>query len=60
MVKNPRASAGDVRDVSSIPGSGRSPEEAMATHTSVLAGESHGPRSLTGHSSGGHKESGMT
>ena len=25
MVKNPPASAGDVRDVSSIPGSGRSP-----------------------------------
>ena len=27
VVKNPPASAGDVRDVSSIPGSGRSPGE---------------------------------
>ena len=27
MVKNPPASVGDVRDMGSIPGSGRSPEE---------------------------------
>ena len=27
MVKNPPANAGDARDVSSIPGRGRSPEE---------------------------------
>ena len=27
MVKNPPANAGDARDVSSIPGQGRSPEE---------------------------------
>ena len=27
LVKNPPASAGDVRDVGSVPGSGRSPEE---------------------------------
>ena len=37
MVKNPPANAGEVRDVSSIPGSGGSPEEGMATHSSVLA-----------------------
>ena len=37
MVKNPPANAGDVRDVGSIPGSGRSPEEGMATHSSILA-----------------------
>ena len=37
MAKNPPASAGDVRDVGSIPGSGRSLEEGMATHTSILA-----------------------
>ena len=34
MVKNPPANAGDV---SLIPGSGRSPGEEMATHSSILA-----------------------
>ena len=33
-VKNPPANAGDV---GSIPGSGRSPAEEMATHSSILA-----------------------
>ena len=43
MVKNPPANAGYVRDVGSIPGSGRSLgqedplEKDMATHSSVLA-----------------------
>ena len=37
MVKNPPANAGDIRDTSSIPGSGRSLEEGMATHSSILA-----------------------
>ena len=37
MVKNSPASAGDVRDASLIPGSGRSPEEGMATHSRILA-----------------------
>ena len=37
MVKNVPASAGDVRDVNSIPGSGHSLEEDTATHSSVLA-----------------------
>ena len=37
MVKNPPASAGDIRDMSSIPGWGRSLEEGMATHPSILA-----------------------
>ena len=36
VVKNPPASAGDKRDMSSIPGLGRSPEEGMATHSSIL------------------------
>ena len=36
-VKNPAASAGDIRDVGSISGSGRSPGEAHATHSSILA-----------------------
>ena len=37
MVKNPPAKAGDVRDAGLIPGSGRSPEEEMAPHSSILA-----------------------
>ena len=37
VVKNPLANAGDIRDVGSIPGSGRSPGEGMATHSSTLA-----------------------
>ena len=39
MVKNLSASAGDIRDVGSIPGSGRSLEEGMATDSSILARE---------------------
>ena len=35
--KEPPANAGDVRDSVSIPGSGRSPGEDMATHSSILA-----------------------
>ena len=37
VVKNPPADAGDPRDESFIPGSGRSLEEGMATHASILA-----------------------
>ena len=37
MVKNPLPNGGDVRDLGSIPGSGRSPGGAMATHFSILA-----------------------
>ena len=36
MVKNLPANAEDVRDVSLIPGSGRAPEEGMATYFSIL------------------------
>ena len=39
VVKNLPANAGDARDVGSIPGSGRSLEEEMATHSSILAWE---------------------
>ena len=38
-VKNPSASAGDTGDVGSIPGSGRSPGEGNAAHSSILAQE---------------------
>ena len=37
MVKKPPVSTGDLRDMCSIPGSGRSPGEGRATHSSVLA-----------------------
>ena len=37
VVKNLPANAGDVRDAGSVPGSGTSLEEGMATHSSVLA-----------------------
>ena len=36
MVTNPPANAGDIRDKSLIPGLGRSLEEGMATHSSIL------------------------
>ena len=35
-------------------------EEEMATHSSVLAGESHGRRSLAGYSPWGHKQEDTT
>ena len=53
MVKDPPASAGDVRDMGLIPKSGRSPVEEMATHSTILAG-------LAGYSPWGPKESDMT
>ena len=37
LVKNSPPSAGDARNTGSIPGSGSSPGEGKATHTSILA-----------------------
>ena len=37
VVKNPPANAGDAGEVGSIPGSRKSPEGEMATHSSILA-----------------------
>ena len=37
VVKNLLASAGDIREAGSIPGSGRSPGREMATHSSIFA-----------------------
>ena len=37
VVKNPPATAGDIREAGLIPGSGRSLEEGVATHSSILA-----------------------
>ena len=39
VVKNPSASTGDIRDVSSVPQSGRFPAGGHATHSSILAWE---------------------
>ena len=36
VVKNPPANAGDIRNLGSIPGLGRSLEKGMATHSSIL------------------------
>ena len=55
MVKNLPASAGDIRDVGSIPGSEDPLEEEMATPSSILAGASQGQRSLAGYSPQGAK-----
>ena len=35
-------------------------EKDVAIHSSILAGESHGQRSLVGYSARGHKESDLT
>ena len=60
-VKNPPASAGDVRDTGSIPGLGRFPPRRALQPTPVfLPGKSHGQRSLVDYSPCGHKESDMT
>ena len=60
MVKNLPANAEDIRDVGSIPGSGRSLEGVRKPTPVFLPGESHGQRSLVGCSPWGHTESDMT
>ena len=60
VLKNPYANAGDIRDMGSIPGWGRSPGGGHATHSSILAGESYGQRSLVGYSLRGCKELDMS
>ena len=37
MVKNPPLNAGDIKDAGSLPGSGISLEEGIATYSSILA-----------------------
>ena len=61
MVKNLPTNAGDARDAASIPGLGRSPEEEMATHSSILGQRKfHEQRRLMGYSSWNHKGSDTT
>ena len=47
---------GDIGHMHSIPGLGRSPEKEMAAHSSILAWEIHGQRSLVGYGSWVAKE----
>ena len=54
--KNPPANAGDVTDLGSIPGCGRSPGGGRGNPSPVfLLGESHGQRSPVGYSPRGHR-----
>ena len=60
-IKNSLANAGDIRDVGSIPGLGRSPGEGHGNQLQYSCLENpHGQRSLVGYSPWGHKESDMT
>ena len=61
MVKNPPARAGELRDVVSIPGLGRSPGGGHGNPLQYSCLEnSHGQRSLAGYSPWGRKESDTT
>ena len=60
-VKNLPANAGDIIDVSSIPGLGRFPwRNTWQPIPEFLPGESYTERILTGYSPWGHKELDMT
>ena len=61
VVKNPPANAGDVRDVGSIPGSGRSPGGGHGNPLQCSCPENpHGQRSLVVYGPWGRRESDMT
>ena len=60
VIKNPLANPGATGHVGFIPGLGRSPGEETATHASILAGYSHGQRSLESYRPWGPKESDTT
>ena len=61
VVKNPAVNAGDLRDVGSISGLGRSPGGGAWQPTVVsLPEESHGQKNLVGYGSQGHKKSNTT
>ena len=62
MAKSPPASAGDARDVGSIPRSGRSPgeENGNPLQYSCLGNPMDRERSLVGYSPWGHKALDMT
>ena len=57
VVKDPPANAGDIRDVGSIPESGRSPGGGHGNPLQYSCLKNpHGQRSLVGYSAGGCKE----
>ena len=60
VVKKPSANAGDAGDVDLIPGSERSTEKKMATHSSILACKIPWTDEPGGLQSTGQKESGKT
>ena len=69
MVKNLPANTGDARDVSSVPGLGRSPGGGHGTSVGMVPilmaqvlypGKPHGQRSLEGYSPWGCRELDMT
>ena len=60
VVKNLPAKAGDIRDLGSIPGSGRPPGEGNGNPLQYSCLESHGQKSLVGYSSRDRKESHTT
>ena len=61
VVKNPPANAGDLRDVGSISGLGRSSGGRNGKPTPVFwPGKSHGQRSLVGYNLWSHNESDLT
>ena len=61
VVKNPPASARDLRDAGLIPGSGRSPREGNGNPPQYSCLENpHGQRRLAGYRPWGRKESNMT
>ena len=61
VVKNPPANTGDIRDVGSIPGLGKSPGGGHGNPLQYSClGNPYGQRSLAGYSSWGCKELDMT
>ena len=60
VVKNPPANSGDIRDVGSIPGLGRSPGEGNGNPLQYSCLENPMDRSLVGYSPQGCKESDTT
>ena len=60
VVQHLLASAGDTRDVGSIPGSERSPGGTKIPTSVFLPEKSHGQRSMEGYNPWGHKESDTT
>ena len=60
MVKNRPVGAGEAAEAGSIPVQEDPLEKEMATHSSILAGKSHGQRSLVGYIPWGQEESDMT